>query len=61
MDTCAAGSMSKDNKEREAKWKAESDLRTLVEAAAIKKDRARLKAATAMAKTQMDELKKVSA
>ena len=41
------------DKEQEAKWRAESDLRTLVEAKAIRMDEKRLKAAIAMGKTQL--------
>lgn len=40
----------------EAKWRIESDLRTLVEAAAIKRDPARLKAAQTLAKTKQAEM-----
>lgn len=41
-------------------WQAEDDLRTLVRAAEIKKDKARAARALALAKKQMAELKKVS-
>jgi DNA-nicking Smr family endonuclease len=44
---------TKEEKERELKWQAESDVRTLAEAAAIKKDPARLKRARAMATEQL--------
>lgn len=44
----------------EAKWRAESDLRTLATAAEIKKDPARLKRALAMAKEQMAALSTVT-
>lgn len=44
--------------ERE-KWQAEDDLRTLVRAAEIKKDKARTTRAMALAKKQMAELEKV--
>lgn len=45
-----------DHAEMDRKWKIEADLRTLRDAAAIKKDAARLAAAKAEAKRQMDEL-----
>jgi hypothetical protein len=44
---------SKEDKEREQRWQAESDVRTLAEAAAIKKDAGRLKRARAMAAEQL--------
>lgn len=43
----------------EAKWRAESDSRTLMQAEEIKRDRARMKAAQAQAKKQMEELARV--
>jgi hypothetical protein len=45
----------------EKKWQAESDLRTLIEAEKIKRDKARLKAAMAMQrqmKRELDSLEK---
>lgn len=45
--------------ERE-KYEAENDVRTLVRSAEIRKDKARLKRATAMAKTQLAALTEVS-
>jgi hypothetical protein len=47
-----ATSMSVDEK----RWRTESDLRTLVEAAAIKRDPARLKAAQTLAKSKQAEM-----
>lgn len=41
------------------KWRAESDMRTLVEAEQIKSDPARLKAAQAMAGKQLKEIKAI--
>lgn len=42
-------------------WQAEDDLRTLQRALEINKDPKRLAAAKALAKTKLDELKKISA
>lgn len=41
------------------KYQAEDDVRTLIHAGEIKKDKARYKAAMAMAKTQMSDLEAV--
>jgi hypothetical protein len=49
----------KTDKEREAKWQAEADLKTLTEARAIRKDKKRLKAAMMCAKEQMAALQGV--
>lgn len=46
--------------EMEKKWRTESDLRTLQEAAEIRKDPKRLRAAQAMAKTKLAELQSIS-
>ncbi len=43
----------------DTKWRAQSDLRTLQEAAQIKGDRSRLSAAKTEAKTMMRDLTKV--
>jgi uncharacterized protein YjcR len=45
---------------REAEWRAEDDLRTLLEAEKIKKDSKRYKAAQAMAKAKMAAMNKVA-
>ena len=42
--------------EQEDEWRAESDLRTLMEAEAIEKDPKRLKAAQAMARKKLLDL-----
>ncbi len=47
-------------KAERAKFEAEDDLRTLVRAGEIRKDKTRLKRATAMAKTQLTALTEVS-
>ena len=47
-------------KDREAHWKAESDCRTLAEAAAIMSDKPRHRRAVEMAKQKMAELSKVT-
>lgn len=47
--------------EEEKRWRAESDMRTLMEAEEIKNDPARLKAAQAMAKEKLVELAAVTA
>ena len=44
------------DKAQEEKWDAERDLRTLVDAKEIQKDKKRLKRAQAMAKEQMAAL-----
>ena len=41
------------------KWQAEDDARTLMRAEEIKRDKARINAAQAQAKKQMEELAKV--
>jgi len=43
------------------KWQAESDLRTLLDACVIRKDKARFKAAQAMAKDKVAEMAKIAA
>ncbi len=48
------------NKHDEEKWEAESDVRTLISAAEIKKDGKRWKRAMAMAKKQLTGLKGLS-
>lgn len=50
----------KENEEREKRWRAESDLRTLRDADDIRKDKERMKAAAAMAKEQMTSLESIS-
>lgn len=42
------------------KWRVESDLRTLVEAIEIRKDKKRFKAAQVLARTKATELKSVA-
>ena len=42
------------------KFEAEDDVRTLVRAGEIHKDRSRMKRATAMAKTQLQTLKEIT-
>lgn len=53
-ETCADPS-----KEDEQRWRAESDLRALVEVEEIKKDKPRYRRALALAKEQMSSLKKI--
>jgi hypothetical protein len=48
------------SKEDEAKWKAESDLRTLIEAARIRNDKERSANVMKMAQEQRAELDKLS-
>lgn len=45
--------------EREKKWRAESDLRTLKQAAEIQRDKERMKAAKSVGKQEMNALKKI--
>lgn len=52
--------MSKEDEEREARWRAESDLRTLVDAEEIKKDSKRMAAAKKMGREQAAALRKVA-
>ncbi len=47
-------------KAERAKYEAEQDVQTLVRAGEIRKDKTRLKRATAMAKTQLKALTEVS-
>ncbi len=47
------------SKQEQDKWQAESDSRTLMQAEEIKRDSARMKAAQAQAKKQMEELARV--
>lgn len=51
----------KEYEEQEKKWRAESDLRTLVDAEKIKSDPDRLKSAMKMKREQMDALKNIKA
>ena len=51
-----APAISTVSKAEEARWRAESDSRTLMQAEEIKRDSARMKAAQAQAKKQMEEL-----
>lgn len=44
---------------REKKYQAEDDIRTLQRAEEIKKDKARMSAAKQVAKSQMQDLKKI--
>ena len=43
------------------KWRAESDLRILLDACAIRKDKARFKAAQEIAKTKVAEMANIAA
>lgn len=45
---------------QDQKWQAESDLRTLTDACAIRKDKKRYAAAQALAKTKLVEMAKVA-
>lgn len=49
----------KEYEDQEKKWRAESDLRTLVDAEKIKADPDRLKAAMKCKREQMDALKNI--
>lgn len=49
------------SKSDEAKWQAEDDVRTLIRAGEIKKDKKRLARALKMAKEQMASLQAVKA
>jgi hypothetical protein len=52
----AASKASAEDTKREQKWMAEDDLRTLMRAAEIQKDKARLARAKALAKEQLASL-----
>lgn len=52
-------SMSKESAERERRWKAEDALRTITKAEECKADRGLMKDVKALAKEQMNNLKKV--
>lgn len=45
--------------DREKKWRAEDDMRTMQQAEEIRKDKERMKAMKSMAKQKMNELKKI--
>ena len=47
-------------KAEQQKFEAEDDVRTLVRAGEIRKDRSRMKRATAMAKKQLQTLKEIT-
>ncbi len=47
------------DKEREKKWRAEDDMRTMQQAEEIRKDKERMKNMKQMAKQKMAELKKI--
>lgn len=49
---------TKAHEDREKKWQAEDDLRTLQRAKEVESDKARMKAAKALAQEQMNTLKK---
>lgn len=49
---------SKDDRERERRWRAEDGLRTIQQAEEIKRDKQRMADIKALAQTQMDSLKK---
>lgn len=49
----------KEYEDQEKKWRAESDLRSLIEAEKIKADPERLKMAMKMKREQMDALKNI--
>lgn len=49
---------TKAHEDREKKWQAEDDLRTLQRAKEVESDKARMKAAKALAQEQMNNLKK---
>lgn len=50
---------SKEDIAREKKYQAEDDIRTLQRAEEIKKDKSRMSAAKQMAKSQVQDLKKI--
>lgn len=57
----AKSSVAISRADEEKRWRAESDMRTLMEAEEIKKDPKRLAAAQAMAKEKLVELAAVTA
>lgn len=56
----AKASAIKTDREQEQEWRAESDMRTLMEAEEIKRDKPRHDRATAMAKQKLIELASVA-
>lgn len=52
--------IDKEDAKREKRWRAESDLRTLRDADDIRNDKERMKAASAVAKEQMNSLQSIS-
>lgn len=59
LDTPAKYTPSKEDIAREKRYQAEDDIRALQRAEEIKKDKERMKAAKQVAKSQMQELKKI--
>ena len=55
-----ASRLSREAREQEARWRAESDLRTLREAEQIRADRQRLGNATRMAKAELKALEAIT-
>lgn len=51
--------LKSDMEQREARWRAEEDIRTIQRAEEIKADKDRMKAAKIVAQEQMDKLKKI--
>lgn len=57
---CAPYKMTAEDRKREERWRAEADLDTLITAARIRKDKARLSKAMAIAKEKKSELAAVT-
>ena len=58
--TCAPYRPSKQDVDREKRWRAESDLRTLREAESVKSDPSRVRMAQQVAREEMKALAKVT-
>ncbi len=55
----ASGGMTREDREREKKWRTESDLRTLREADSIRCDGSRMRDVKAMARKEAEALRKI--
>lgn len=60
LEVACSPSVTRDQRERERRWQAESDLRTLQQAEEIKGDRGRLNMAKRFAAQQVKVLSKVT-
>ena len=59
ISVASSPNVAKEDKEREKKWRAEDDIRTMQRAEEIKRDKERMKNMKSYAKSQMNDLKKI--